>query len=179
MSSSRKARHRSRSRSPVPRKKPYEIQFEKYRSKLNKIFFRDEDFIQVGTDEYRDFWKFLTKYQRFQRMKHQVKKSTNYNKRLTQIFRLCPKNPQDLLNRISYQDREYDGDILTEDMVSEFQNTLSLYIDFLQKEKFNKLKKLRQSQGNLPIAEYRQEILNTLEKNQVVIIAGILFRLLE
>ena len=73
-----------------------------------------------------------------------------------------------MLNRISYDE---DSD-LTVDIVSEFQTVLSLYIDFLQKEKFNKLKKLRQSQANLPIAEFRQEIVQTLEQNQVVIIAG-------
>ena len=172
MYSSKKKRHRSRSRSRSPRsrKRPYEIQFEKHRSKLNKIFFRDEDLIQFGSDEYKDFWKFLAKYQNFQRMKQKQPKSSssNYNKRLCQNFRLCPKNPQDLLNRISYDE---DSD-LTVDIVSEFQTVLSLYIDFLQKEKFNKLKKLRQSQANLPIAEFRQEIVQTLEQNQVVIIAG-------
>ena len=92
----------------------------------------------------------------------------DYNKRLCQNFRLCPKNPQDLLNRISYDEDSN----LTLDIVSEFQTVLSLYIDFLQKEKFNKLKKLRQSQANLPIAEFRQEIVKTLGENQVVIIAG-------
>ena len=170
MNSSKKKRHRSRSRSPRSRKRPYEIQFEKYRSKLNKIFFRDEDLIQVGSDEYKDFWKFLAKYQNFQRMKQKQPKdsSSNYNKRLCQNFRLCPKDPQDLLNRISYNE---DSD-LTVDIVSEFQTVIGLYIDFLQKEKFSKLKKLRQSQANLPIAEFRQDIIKALEENQVVIIAG-------
>ena len=76
-----------------------------------------------------------------------------------------------MLCRIAVQDDEYE-EILTEEMVSEFQTILGTYIDFLQKDKFNKLKKLRQSQANLPIAEYRQEILDSLEKNQVIIIAG-------
>jgi hypothetical protein len=40
-------------------------------------------------------------------------------------------------------------------MVKEFQKILSLFVDFLQKEKFAKLKKLRESQANLPIAEFR------------------------
>ena len=126
MYSSKKKRHRSRSRSRSPRsrKRPYEIQFEKHRSKLNKIFFRDEDLIQFGSDEYKDFWKFLAKYQNFQRMKQKQPKSSssNYNKRLCQNFRLCPKNPQDLLNRISYDE---DSD-LTIVIVSEFQTVLSL-----------------------------------------------------
>ena len=35
-----------------------------------------------------------------------------------------------------------------------------------------KLKKLRKSQSKLPIAEYKQQILDTVEQNQVVIVAG-------
>lgn len=173
MSSRSKKRRRSRSRDADRdrnhrRKRPNETTFENYRSKLNKIFFRDEDLIQVGTDEYRDFWKFLAKYQAYQRQKP----SSGANRRLAQHFRLRPKDPKDLLCRIAVQDEDYNEDILTEDMVSEFQSILAAFIDFLQKDKFAKLKKLRQGQANLPIAEFRQEILQTLEQNQVIVIAG-------
>ena len=61
---------------------------------------------------------------------------------------------------------------MTLDMVTEFQKILSLFVDFLQKEKFNKLKKLRESQANLPIAEFRNEILEKVDQNRVVIVAG-------
>ena len=63
-----------RSRSPDyrdRRKRPNnKDDFDRFRSKLNKIFFRDEDFIQAGTDEHRDFWKFLAKYQAYQKQKN-------------------------------------------------------------------------------------------------------------
>ena len=36
----------------------------------------------------------------------------------------------------------------------------------------SKLKKLRTSQKKLPIAEYKESILEALEENQVVIVAG-------
>ncbi len=57
-------------------------------------------------------------------------------------------------------------------MVKEFQKILSLFVDFLQKEKFAKLKKLRESKANLPIAEFRNEILEKVAQNPVVIVAG-------
>jgi HrpA-like RNA helicase len=57
-------------------------------------------------------------------------------------------------------------------MVKEFQKILSLFLDFLQKEKFAKLRKLRESQANLPIAEFRDEILDKVAQNRVVIVAG-------
>jgi hypothetical protein len=47
------------------------------------------------------------------------------------------------------------GSHLTQKHLSEFRNILLLYLDFKQKEKFTKLRKLRQSQGNLPIAQYK------------------------
>ena len=75
------------------------------------------------------------------------------------------------LLRIPFQDADYE-DVLTLDMVTEFQKILSLFVDFLQKEKFNKLKKLRESQANLPIAEFRNEILEKVAQNKVVIVAG-------
>ena len=74
--------------------------------------------------------------------------------------------------RIPFQDDDYADEILSEDMVKEFQKILSLFLDFLQKEKFSKLRKLRESQANLPIAEFRDEILEKVAQNRVVIVAG-------
>ena len=43
--------------------------FTRVKSKLNKIFFRDEDFVKLGTKEYDEFWSFLSKYQSMERRK--------------------------------------------------------------------------------------------------------------
>ena len=84
-------------------------------------------------------------------------------------FHSVDSDPKDLLNRIPFQDYERrDDDYLSERVVSEFRHILTLYLDFLQKEKFNKLKKLRRGQADLPIAEYRNEIINSLKDNQVM-----------
>lgn len=47
-----------------------------------------------------------------------------------------------------------------------------LYLDFKQKEKFNKLRKLKDMQANLPVAQYKEEIIETIKNEKVVIIAG-------
>ena len=163
--------------------------FEVHKTKLCRIFFSPKDLVQHGTKEYYDFWKFLKKYQDFEKKKKPPKANKtedsgyesfssnlqipfNYDKRLSKSFHLKPSNPKDLLNRIPYQDTDNMDDVLTENMVEAFQNILSLYIDFLQREKFAKLKKLRKAQADLPIAEYRSSIIEALEKNQVVIVAG-------
>ena len=67
--------------------------------------------------------------------------------------------------RIPFQDDDYADEILSEEMVKEFQKILSLFLDFLQKEKFSKLRKLRESQANLPIAEFRDKILEKVAQN--------------
>ena len=53
-------------------KKTYDqtfFNFEPHRTKLCKIFFRNQDLVQYGSTEYYDFWKFLKKYQDFERSK--------------------------------------------------------------------------------------------------------------
>ncbi len=97
--------------------------------------------------------------------------STAYDKSLSLSCRLLPDNAADLLNRIPWQDRDSDT-YLPEWAVLQFRHVLSLYVDFLQREKFARLKKLRRAQADLPIAEYRNEIIGKLRENSVIIVAG-------
>ena len=97
---------------------------------------------------------------------------TSASDKALSCFELIPSDPLDLLNRIPYQDYDDKRNLLSPSMVEEFRQILTLYLDFLQKEKFAKLKKLRESQANLPIAEYRTEILKQVKDSQVVIVAG-------
>ncbi|XP_040564213.1 probable ATP-dependent RNA helicase DHX34 [Lepeophtheirus salmonis] len=146
--------------------------FEKCRSKLCKIFFTERDLISRGSQDYDDFWKFLRSYQCFQEKKRREGKGMeDADPRSGISFDLQPSDPKDLLNRIPYQDPD-DYNILTESMIKEFQYIVSLYVDFLQREKLKKLKKLKESQSNLPISGYRNEIIQSLVQKQVVIIAG-------
>uniref|UniRef100_A0A182Q8L6 RNA helicase n=1 Tax=Anopheles farauti TaxID=69004 RepID=A0A182Q8L6_9DIPT len=46
------------------------------------------------------------------------------------------------------------------------------YLDFRQREKFNKLRKLRQAQANLPVAKHREEIVEAVRNERVVVLAG-------
>ncbi|XP_043233038.1 probable ATP-dependent RNA helicase DHX34 [Amphibalanus amphitrite] len=52
------------------------------------------------------------------------------------------------------------------------REVLAAYLHFLQKQKFAKLKKLREAQRNLPIYQHREEILAAVRDNPVVIVAG-------
>ncbi|KAL3112832.1 hypothetical protein niasHT_019158 [Heterodera trifolii] len=58
------------------------------------------------------------------------------------------------------------------DAVRQFEHLIGLYYRFRNARNFKKLKKLKQSQLELPIYQSRTEILEKLEENQIIIIAG-------
>ena len=60
----------------------------------------------------------------------------------------------------------------TRHQLMEFHQIVQLYLEFLQREKTAKLKKLRQAQRQLPIAQFRDDIVATVRANQITIIAG-------
>lgn len=142
--------------------------------------------VQEGSRDYDEFWKFLRKYQEFEkkrpkgrrrragsggRVSEVLELPAEYNKEDGCCFSLLPADPADLLNRISFQDEE-GSSVLTRAAVLEFRHILHTFLSFQQREKMARLRKLREGQASLPIAAYREEILEQLEGNQVVIVAG-------
>lgn len=58
---------------------------------------------------------------------------------------------------------------LTTEELETFETILLLYYDFLQKQKFNKLRKIKKDQMNLPIFKYKRGIIDSINKHQVFI----------
>ena len=56
--------------------------------------------------------------------------------------------------------------------LQQFQLILLHYLDFEQKQKFSKLQKIKKDQQNLPMYQYREQVVETLKQNQVVVVAG-------
>jgi len=54
-------------------------------------------------------------------------------------------------------DQEYVRSRIPNQVIEGFLQTLIYFLDFLQKEKFSKLKKLRESQASLPIAQFKYD----------------------
>ena len=185
--------------SQSPRKKrprlenPADYDYERFRAKLTRIFFRDgADLIPSSSDDYKDFWRFLRRFKSFGKRRHGAKnggKFENASRNGTSgvlglpdrhetdftsghCFELLPDDTLDLINRLPVQDEDYDDEVLTVDVVAGFRKILAVYVDFCQKEKFRKLKRLRKSQSELPIAQFRREIVDGVQKNRVVVVAG-------
>lgn len=167
--------------------------WEYHRYELNQMFFRDDDVIKRGTEEYDDFWKFLKKYHGLQKQKkiremckskHNrefsdgIRSSTlyqlplHYDKRYNINFALNLKDIDDLQRRLPPRDLEDGKKRLSRKKLVEVKFIILLYLDFMQKQRFEKLKKLRNAQANLPIAEYKEKIISTVQEHNVVIIAG-------
>lgn len=54
----------------------------------------------------------------------------------------------------------------------QFYEIVLIYLDFKQKEKFAKIKKLRKSQKSLPMWQFKGQLAQALNESQVLIIAG-------
>jgi hypothetical protein len=165
-----------------------EFSFEDYKKDLDVLFFTDRDVIKKSTPQYEEFWKFFNKYQimrKRQGVTNWIPPKTNptnelgiptvYHRSFMLNFGLNLPPPDKLLSRIppvDYSERKSARPRLTREQLMEFHQIILLYLEFLQREKMVKLKKLRESQDKLPIAQFKDEIIKTVFEKQVIIIAG-------
>lgn len=191
---------RSRSRSPKSHKSKdhdkkkksetkfnQEFSFEDYQKDLDVLFFTDRDVIKKGTPLYEEFWKFHTKYQMMKKRQgvtswtaprtnpsNELGIPTNYHRSFLINFGLNLPPPDKLISRLTPVDSERKSvrPKLTREHLMEFHQIILLYLEFLQREKMVKLKKLRESQEKLPIAQFKEEIIKAVSEHQVIIIAG-------
>lgn len=152
--------------------------FLDYKSELAKVLmgYTPRDKL---IDDISDFWLFLQKYENMLKntgqsilpeplddddasMSHVYNKAYNCNLRLAIPF-------DDLFGRISTY---VQSTKLTRRKIRQFLQIVVHYLDFRQKEKFAKLRKLRKVQAELPVAQYRTEIIEAVANEQVVLIAG-------
>lgn len=155
--------------------------FADYKSELSKILtgYMPRDKL---VDDVADFWLFLNKYETLLRNSGQsiladpptsdappsTRPSTAYDKSFNLNVRLSIPF-LDLYSRISTYTQ---STRLTEYKVRQFLQIVVHYLDFRQKEKFAKLRRLRKAQADLPVAKYKGEIVAAVQNCSVVLIAG-------
>lgn len=153
-----------------------------HKSEFNRVILGYSSKDQLIEDT-NDFWLFVNKYETLLKRSGQpilpepIKYDENpenivpmdYNKLYSTNLQLQIKFDE-LYTRISSYDRLNKN--ISELKLKQFLQILIHYLDFKQKEKFNKLKKLRKVQANLPVARYRDDIVKAVQNEQVVLIAG-------
>ncbi|XP_075729943.1 putative ATP-dependent RNA helicase DHX34 isoform X2 [Rhipicephalus microplus] len=160
-----------------------------FRHELSRIFFGDNSPINRNSKQYDNFWTFLKKYEE-RKQKTALEAGTSkadpqecaepslglpatYDPVHKVNFCIFAEEPKVLmLDAGVHIDSRDASHSLTEEDVAEVRTVLHLYLDFLQRQKFQKLKKLREFQKNLPIAQYKDTILKVVSENSVVLIAG-------
>ncbi|KAL0125435.1 hypothetical protein PUN28_004512 [Cardiocondyla obscurior] len=148
--------------------------FSKYKHELNRVFTANPNLVH----DVADFWKFVEKFESVKkRLGDNVDESAT-DSALNSIGvpeRYHKSHCLNLKLDLSYGElfaRVPDTKSLTKSQLLKFRDVILLYLDFKQKEKFAKLKRLRDTQTNLPVARYREEIIEMIKMEKVVIIAG-------
>lgn len=179
----RRKRHRSSSNEDDRRRKKATEEDEVNFSFLdNKRFFhRLLMGYNVGeqlVDDPSDFWLFLSKYEALLRRSGQsvlaIKTDIphtsetipkEYHKNFLMNLKLKPSKNQ----TGSFND---EGKTIDESKVKIFLIIVTHYLDFKQKERFQKLRKLRRFQASLPIAAYEKEIVEAVKNESILVLAG-------
>ncbi|KAK2587022.1 hypothetical protein KPH14_010983 [Odynerus spinipes] len=147
--------------------------FSKHINELNKVFTANANLIS----DVNDFWKFVHKYETIEKRMS----NTNDVEPVPALNSLGVPKVYHKAHCLNFKLNLSFGEIfarvpetksLTKDKLLKFKYIIILYLDFKQKEKFNKLKKLRETQANLPVAQYKEKIIETIKQERVVIIAG-------
>lgn len=164
------------------------------RSRMDEVFFRRHDYIQAGSPEHRDFWAFFDRFQRFKIIRDGSGSSRDERERGGGRGKVAPGAP-DLGLPKEYDPRyRINVSVCTGDVeelagvsrrgggrrssgpgrreISDCRGALLHFLDFAQKQSFSKLAKLRRDQGNLPIFQYRDRIVELVRLHPVVVVAG-------
>lgn len=168
--SSHYKRKRSRSRSweryrdkvkkssPAPASSKHaDFSFTHYKRKLNKIILYSSDTNTV-VNSLEDFWAFVKKYEStlVKAGKPIVELDSQNNDENVQRFsKFDCVNFTTVLKYVDIVSDDRERRKLDKRLFEAFLNIVSIYIDFKNREKFEKLKKLRQAQKDLPVANYR------------------------
>ncbi|KAL4710992.1 hypothetical protein ACJJTC_017957, partial [Scirpophaga incertulas] len=155
-----------------------EFSFLNHKRSLNKILLYSNDTNTV-TNNIDDFWKFISKYEATLKKAGKpllVKESKNSKFNSLGIpIEYSKFHCINFDTKIKFIDSVFDQRNqykIDENLFEIFLSIVSIYIDFKNKEKFDKLKKLRQTQHDLPVAKHRNEIVTAVQNNKVVIVAG-------
>lgn len=112
-----------------------------------------------------DFWRFYDKYK--------VMGSKTSNEERSKILNIdFVKDWKMLYDRLPVINIDEQWVSIDKSDFRQFLTIIKVYQDFQQKTSFNKLKKLKMTQLDLPIAKHKAEIIENVHNHKVTLIAG-------
>ncbi|NWT47129.1 DHX34 helicase, partial [Chroicocephalus maculipennis] len=151
------------------------------RRRLQELYFPERDSSGAGSEEILNFWAFFERLRRFQSRRthpapppghrHGAEPPAATAARLDLPPAYDPRYRINLAlpSAAAVPTRNSD---LPRERLAEFRAAVLHYLDFTQKQSFAKLAKLHRERAALPIAQYRQRLLDAVAGNQVVVVAG-------
>ncbi|NXX07032.1 DHX34 helicase, partial [Larus smithsonianus] len=150
------------------------------RRRLQELYFPERDSSGAGSEEILNFWAFFERLRCFQsRRTHPVPPPGHRHAAEPPAAAACLDLPPAydpryrinlaLPSAAAVPTRNSD---LPRERLAEFRAAVLHYLDFTQKQSFAKLAKLHRERAALPIAQYRQRLLDAVAGNQVVVVAG-------
>lgn len=161
---------------------------------MDEIFFRQHDYIQAKSIEHKEFWAFFERFQRFKAKKEmegskpsesmaEVRKTRErdtvdlglpkeYDARYRINIFVSISDQEDRLGGLhGRRQRNYPTEPSSQE-VTDCRLALLHFLDFNQKQSFSKLVKLQHEQRSLPIFHYRDQFVELVKTNPVVVVAG-------
>ncbi|XP_041670248.1 probable ATP-dependent RNA helicase DHX34 [Cheilinus undulatus] len=168
------------------------------RSQLDEIFFRQHDYIQAGSPQHKEFWAFFDRFQRFKTKRgmcgpgssrdhdreadKESKRSSSgkvdlglpreYDARYRINVSVCTKDIEEHMGKIEHSRSRGGSSGPGSQEVSDCRLALLHFLDFSQRQSFGKLAKLCREQKNLPIFQYKDKIIELVQRHPVVVVAG-------
>ncbi|NXY76428.1 DHX34 helicase, partial [Glareola pratincola] len=150
------------------------------RRRLQELYFPERDSSGASSEDISNFWAFFERLRRFQ------SRRTHPAPPLGHRHEAEPPSAAARLDLPPSYDPRYRINLalpsvaavpawnsnLPRERLAEFRTAVLHYLDFTQKQSFAKLAKLHRERAALPIAQYRQRLLDAVAGNQVVVVAG-------
>ncbi|GAU98245.1 LOW QUALITY PROTEIN: hypothetical protein RvY_09419-2 [Ramazzottius varieornatus] len=153
---------------------PIRFDWDAHKRNIMKIMFGRGGIIEGDNRLRDDFWSFFKKLlENCGRLAERNGNARNcVIKNATSRFHLTPRN-FNIVHRYQFVrgDDEYSLEI-PPDGLKTLHYAALCYVDFLEKQEFQKYQKLRAAQANLPISNYRGKILELIQANSIVIVSG-------
>lgn len=138
--------------------------FLDYKRILEKVFFNES-----LVEDINDIWLFVKKFESFTLKKPVTENSVLFHQSSNSLMLPSVFDKMHLINlkmncsddelasRLPTYDQEksYEKRPLNKEDISKFRQLILMYMDFKQKEKFNKLRKLRETQTSLPVYQFK------------------------
>lgn len=150
--------YHSEKRQQIERKKVYKI--EDFKQNLRSYL---ASYTNITDQD--EFWKFYDKYK--------LIGSRSSNEEKLKILNIAlERNQKELYDRLPMMTADDKWIPFSGDEFNNFLIAVKVYQDFQQKTNFNKLKKIKMAQNDLPIAKHKEEITENIVKHKVLLIAG-------